>query len=53
MYHIKGLHLLCPPDSLISEPLTLTRAFFQLTLARLQALAVTVVGFWSLLGHPR
>lgn len=31
----------------------MTHTFFQLTQARLQVLAMTEVGFWSLLGHPR
>lgn len=50
---MKGLHLLCPFGCLISETLTMTHTFFQLTQARLQVLAMTEVGFWSLLGHPR
>lgn len=52
-HHIKGLHHLCPTDSLVSEPLTLIHTFFQPAPARpSQVLAVTLVGFWSLSRHP-
>lgn len=53
---IKGLNLLCLTDSFVSEPLTLTRSFFQSIPARCsQVLALTVWLWWAsglCPGHP-